>query len=191
MKRLIALALLVLASLALIAQESHGPITNADVLSMTKSGLGEQTIVLAIGRGLTNFDTSPQTLIELKKAGVADGVLNAMLSAPRAPDSSLPATSEYTDPSKLLDKALNAIGPREKLTSIQAFRYIAQLTQIGVGGAVSLQLERVTCYPDRTYIARRGSTGLTSKLVLTSEFNYVVTGKMTAFGNYIWSTSAF
>lgn len=102
-----------------------------------------------------------------------------MLSAPRAPDSSLPATSEYTDPSKLLDKALNAIGPREKLTSIHAFRYIAELTQIGVGGTVSLQVERVTCYPDRTYMARRGSTGLTSKLVLTSEFNYVVTGKMT------------
>ena len=51
MKWLVALALLTLASLALIAQESHGPITNTNVLSMAKSGLAESTIVLAIEHG--------------------------------------------------------------------------------------------------------------------------------------------
>jgi hypothetical protein len=165
MRQLVALALLALASLALVAQESHGPMTNADVLSLTKSGLGEQTIILAIGQGPTNFDTSPPTLIELKKAGVTDRVLNAMLSASKPPGSSQHATSHDSDPSKLLDKALNAIGPREKLISIQATRYFAKLTQIGTSGATSSQLERVTYYPDRLYLATRSSTGLATKFV--------------------------
>jgi len=57
-------------------------LTNADVLSMAKSGIGEQTIVLAIQQGPTRFDTSPQALIELKNAGLPDRVLSAMLVAP-------------------------------------------------------------------------------------------------------------
>jgi hypothetical protein len=81
MNRLLACVLLAFASLAVIAQDSRPPITNADVISMTKSGLGEQAIILAIQQGPTAFDTSPQALIELKKAGVEDGVLNLMLSA--------------------------------------------------------------------------------------------------------------
>ena len=63
MKWLVAVALLALTSSFLLAQKSRVPITNADVISMTKAGLAEQTIVLAISQGLSDFDTSPQALV--------------------------------------------------------------------------------------------------------------------------------
>lgn len=62
-------------------QGTPHPITNTDVISMTKAGLSEQTIILAIKRGPVQFDTSPQALIALKHAGVPDRVLNAILAA--------------------------------------------------------------------------------------------------------------
>jgi hypothetical protein len=48
---------------------------------MTKAGIGEQTIILTIQRGPVKIDTSPQSLIALKQAGVSDQVLNAILTA--------------------------------------------------------------------------------------------------------------
>ena len=81
-------ALFVCLSLSLAAQEARKPITNDDLLSMSKAGLKEQTIILAIEQGPTSFDTSPQALVILKKAGVSDAVLNAMLSASRTSQAS-------------------------------------------------------------------------------------------------------
>src|SRR5271165_191919 len=113
MNRLLACLLLALAPFTIFAQDARRPITNADVISMTKSGLGQQTIVLAIQQGPTSFDTSPQALIGLKKAGVADGVLNLMLSTSNTPSIARATMPPSPDPSKLLDRALNAIGPAE------------------------------------------------------------------------------
>ena len=145
---------------------------------MRNPGWGEQTIVLAIQQGPTAFDTSPQALIELKKAGVTDGVLNLMLSASKA-HSIAPATMPPSpDPSKLLDRALNAIGPAEKLASIQATRYIASRTQSGPTGTVVSEVERVAYYPDRLYLSIN-SNGQINKLVITPTFNYRASGKMT------------
>lgn len=181
MNRHLIAPLLVVLPCLLIAQQPRAPITNADVVSMTKSGLGEQTIVLAIQQDSTNFDTSPQALVELKNAGVADGVLNAMLSAPNLTSSShLTSTSVQKDPLNLLDKRLDAIGPRERLTSIKAVRYTAKQTQSGPSGVISLDFERVTSYPDRVYVLRTSTSGpaVSSKLVLTPEFSYIASGKM-------------
>jgi hypothetical protein len=82
--KLAALALCLLASHLAMGQAAPAEITNSDVVSMTKAGIGEHTIILAIQRGPVKFDTSPQALIALKKAGVSDQVLNAILSSPSA-----------------------------------------------------------------------------------------------------------
>ena len=66
MNRLLACVLLAFTPLAVVAQNARPPITNADVVSMTKSGLGEQTIVLAIQQGPTAFDTSPQAIARIE-----------------------------------------------------------------------------------------------------------------------------
>ena len=68
-------------------QAAAHEIANSDVISMTKAGIGDQTIILAIQHGPVKFDTSPQALIVLKRAGVSDKVLNAILSLPKETDS--------------------------------------------------------------------------------------------------------
>ena len=57
------------------------PLTNADIVEMTKAGLPENTIVLAIEKGPAQFDTSPQALIQLKNNGVSTATLDAMIRA--------------------------------------------------------------------------------------------------------------
>jgi hypothetical protein len=59
------------------AQEPNRTLTNADIISMAKSGIGEQTIILTIQKGATKFDTTPEALIQLKTAGISDAVLKA------------------------------------------------------------------------------------------------------------------
>ena len=70
--RLAVLALFLLVSRLATGQAAPVQITNSDVISMTKAGIGEQTIILAIQRGPVKFDTSPQALIALKTGGVSD-----------------------------------------------------------------------------------------------------------------------
>ncbi len=77
------------------------PLTNDDVISMVKSGLAEDTIVLSIQHSSTNFDTSPQALISLQGQGVTQKVLDAMITAgnkgntpPAQPSAQTPANPE-------------------------------------------------------------------------------------------------
>jgi hypothetical protein len=104
------LALLAAASGTLEAQQPRRSLTNSDVLSMVKSGMGEETIVLAIKQGPAGFDLSPEALIELKKEGVPDRVLNTMLEAPASGAKS--AAESATQAADLFEKALSALGPR-------------------------------------------------------------------------------
>jgi hypothetical protein len=61
--------------------QTQKPLTNADVASMTKQGLDSSLIVKDIEGSSSDFDISPQALIDLKNAGVDKSVMDAMLSA--------------------------------------------------------------------------------------------------------------
>ena len=66
-------------------------LTNKDVLDMLKAGLTPEIVVAKIKSSACSFDTSPATLEALKKAGVPDDVIVAMVQAPTAtPTSSEP-----------------------------------------------------------------------------------------------------
>jgi hypothetical protein len=67
------------ATLPVTAQKTKNTMTNADVIEMVKAELPENTIVLAIQQSEPNFDTSTKALIELKKQGVSQKILEAML----------------------------------------------------------------------------------------------------------------
>ena len=61
-------------------QKAGLPLANTEVICMVQAGLDESTIVLAIEqKPTTAFDTSPDTLTELKKAGVSQAITSAML----------------------------------------------------------------------------------------------------------------
>jgi hypothetical protein len=54
--------------------------TNQDVISMTKSGISANVIVVKISTSPCRFDTTIAALTSLKSAGVDDSVLTAMIS---------------------------------------------------------------------------------------------------------------
>ena len=63
-------------------------VDNARIIQMTQKGLGDEVIVARIKAGATKFDLSDDDLAALKKAGVSDTVVAAMiqstqLSAPK------------------------------------------------------------------------------------------------------------
>jgi len=69
-------------SVPLLGQAGQGTrsvMTNSDVAQMAKAGISESTILLAIQKSSTDFDTSAKSLVELKKQGVSDKLLDAML----------------------------------------------------------------------------------------------------------------
>jgi hypothetical protein len=99
------------------SEQSKRPLTNMDVRKMVKSGMGEQTILLAIEQGPTKFDISPEALVQLKNAGASDALLNAMLLARTTWNPQANYVAENREGCQLLRKALDTIGG-PKLASI-------------------------------------------------------------------------
>jgi hypothetical protein len=53
--------------------------TNKDVVKMHAAGFEDNLIIAMIGRGVTNFSLESDALVELKKAGISEKVIAAML----------------------------------------------------------------------------------------------------------------
>lgn len=66
---------------SLVAEDAAKPLTNADVLAMVKGGLGESTIVTVIQSQEGDYTVSATTLLQLKKSGVTQKEMDAMLAA--------------------------------------------------------------------------------------------------------------
>jgi hypothetical protein len=56
------------------------PLTNAAVVKLARAGFKEKTIISIISARIPNFDLSPDRMIELKKSGVSEKVIIAMLA---------------------------------------------------------------------------------------------------------------
>ena len=70
-------------SLAALAAALVSPLlgmNNADVIKMKQADFSESTILMAIGKEPANYDTSPDALIEMKKAGVSEVVIQKIVS---------------------------------------------------------------------------------------------------------------
>ena len=180
MVRRVATLLLLVVSISgfAAAQQSRAPLTNADVVKMVKARISEQTIVLAIKDVPNNFDMSAQALIHLKKAGVSEGIIDAMLLATqpkRAPVSQpvKPVTGE-----DLIEKALNAFGPHDKLISIHSIRWTASGSQSAPEATNAFEEECIRVYPGLTYIALQRPSVL-QKVIVTPEFGYRSSAGMT------------
>jgi hypothetical protein len=76
---IVTIVLAVLAAPVTCLAEAAKALTNQDVVQMVKAGLPESTILLSIKNTPTDFKTAPTDLIALKKAGVSQAVLDAML----------------------------------------------------------------------------------------------------------------
>jgi hypothetical protein len=56
-------------------------LTNAGVVKMVKAGLPESIILREIEMSRTSFNTSPQGLVDLRKHGASESILNAVLDS--------------------------------------------------------------------------------------------------------------
>jgi hypothetical protein len=74
-----ALAVLLLVTLPLLGQQK--PLTNEDIVAMVKNHMAESVVVSAIQSSACDFNTSASELIRLKKLGVTDGEMSAMIAA--------------------------------------------------------------------------------------------------------------
>ena len=81
-----ALGLLLVASVAARAQGAEEPLTNASVVKLSRAGFKEKTIIAIIGARPVKFDLSPERLIELKKSGVNEHVILAMIARSESVD---------------------------------------------------------------------------------------------------------
>ena len=188
--KLAVLALCLFVSQLALGQAAPTEITNSDVISMTKAGIGEQTIILAIQRGPVKLDTSPQALIILKKAGLSDQVLNAVLAASNSDVATKPVKTSRVLQSQgtriqedkravaLFQKALDAIGPKAKVLGIQSTQSTSTYTATTSSGtSKSYDTDVTRVYPDKRATIFKSSTGENIKEVVTQEFGYTSSGE--------------
>ena len=62
------------------AQQGQAPLTNASVVKLVRAGFKEKTIIAIIQNRASRFNLDPDKLIELKRNGVSENIILAMLS---------------------------------------------------------------------------------------------------------------
>jgi hypothetical protein len=103
MKRILAAVFLFVFVCFLCDAQEKTILKNADIVRMTKSGLGEDVILALIKEAPSAFSTTPKDLAELKKAKVSEAVIQAMISA--VPVALEPAKSA-ADPGRIIKEGV-------------------------------------------------------------------------------------
>jgi hypothetical protein len=68
------------ASLSAPAQSYEAPLTNAAVVKLVRAGFKEKTVIAIIRNRPNHFNLDPDKLIELKRSGVSENIILAMLA---------------------------------------------------------------------------------------------------------------
>lgn len=77
--------------------KQDGPLTNAEVIKLVKAGFKEKTVILIIAARIPNFDLSPDRMIQLKRAGVNENIIVAMLARQEGNEVSTDDSSAWGD----------------------------------------------------------------------------------------------
>ena len=106
---------------------ADAPLTNADIVKMVKAGIPESVILRKVQMSESNFTTSPNALIELKRQHVPDDVMAAMLDSEAAmrmplgegmatPTSVLPSANAHPHHLPTFDAVLHVDSKTEKFS---------------------------------------------------------------------------
>ena len=79
LKCVVVAVILSLASMA-VAQSPSTPMTNSAVIKLVRAGFKDKTVIAIIHSRPNHFDLEPDRLIELKRNGVSENIILAMLS---------------------------------------------------------------------------------------------------------------
>ena len=79
---ILSVSLVLIFTSATLAQtrQADPPLNNAAIVKLTKAGFKEKTIISIISARIPNFDLSPDRMIELKRNGVSEKIIIAMLA---------------------------------------------------------------------------------------------------------------
>lgn len=104
--RSLLLVLCLLISCVLVCAQSRDttPLTNASVVKLVKAGFKEKSIITIIASRPVTFDLSTERLIELKRVGVSERVILAMLARQEGTEFS----DEVWDDQELFDSPNNS-----------------------------------------------------------------------------------
>lgn len=78
--RLLVVTLLCFSAFAALGQSSTSPMTNASVVKLVRAGFKEKTVIAIIHSRPNRFDLEPERLIDLKRNGVSENIILAMLA---------------------------------------------------------------------------------------------------------------
>jgi hypothetical protein len=78
---LLATCLLFCVAIGALGQQSDGPLTNAAIVRLVKAGFKEKTIITIISSRPSDFKLDTEHLIELKRSGVNENIILAMLAS--------------------------------------------------------------------------------------------------------------
>jgi hypothetical protein len=82
MKRIVFISLLCLSFVITVSAQQPGvPLTNASVVKLVKAGFKEKTVIMIINNRPSDFKLDTEHLIELKRSGVNENIILAMLSS--------------------------------------------------------------------------------------------------------------
>src|SRR4030095_4195971 len=62
------------------SNDNHKPLNNAEIVKLVKAGFKEKSIITIIASRPAEFDLSTDRMIELKRSGVSEKVILAMIS---------------------------------------------------------------------------------------------------------------
>jgi hypothetical protein len=79
-------------------RQGEAPLTNSAVVKLSKAGFKEKTIISIIFARAPNFDLSAERLIALKKSGVSEKIILAMLARQEGPSSFTEPDWDNSDP---------------------------------------------------------------------------------------------
>lgn len=91
---------------AVRGQQREAPLTNAAVIKLVRAGFKERTVISVIRSRPNRFALDPDKLIELKRAGVSESIILAML----AQDESFMLADEWPDD---FGRAKGNVSPRD------------------------------------------------------------------------------
>ncbi|HEU4594479.1 MAG TPA: hypothetical protein VFS10_04855 [Pyrinomonadaceae bacterium] len=101
---LLLLAAVVACSVAAVparAQSAEAPLTNNSVVKLVRAGFKEKTVIAIIRSRPARFELSPERLIELKKSGVSERIILAMLAREEA---TMLASEDWEDDDGFFDE---------------------------------------------------------------------------------------
>jgi hypothetical protein len=96
-------------------QKTEAPLTNSAVIKLVRAGFKEKTVIAIIRSRPSQFDLSPDRLIELKRSNVSENIILAMLASD---DAELTAGDDWTSDSFFNDSGRAKSGKAEGETDI-------------------------------------------------------------------------